>query len=145
MGGALGNTITFAPASVGPLINNPLAVGSSSSCLPAPRPGLLSGMTHHGLPGMSGGRRKKRKSRKQYGGAYGFTAATGIVDGFPGAASYPSVQSIGCTAPSTVEIPPSASGTINRVGGPLWDGPPTSPLQSGGGGFKLGGTLKPAA
>lgn len=151
MGGAIGGVVTFAPSSVSTLINNPLAVASSSSCLEAPRPGFLSGVASNGLPGMSGGRRnrkssrKSRKSRKQYGGAYGFTGESGIVDGFPGGASYPPVQSIGCTAPSTVEIPPSASGTINRVGGPLWDGPPISALQSGGGGYQLGETLKTAA
>ncbi len=150
MGGAIGGVVTFAPASVGTLINNPLAVGSSSSCLAAPRPGLLSGVASNGLPGMSGGRRKNRKgsrkgSKKQRGGAYGFTGDSGIIAGFPGGASYPPVQSIGCTAPSTVEIPASASGTINKVGGPLWSGPSSSLLQSGGGGYQLGETLKTAA
>jgi hypothetical protein len=153
LGGGLGGISTFAPVS-GNLINNPLAVGSASSCLAATRPGLLSGVASNGLPGMngvlgmSGGRRKNRKGSrktKQRGGSYGFTGASGIVAGFPGAASYTPIQSTGCSAPSSVDVPPSgASDILNRTGGALWDGPPTSALQRGGG-YQLGETLKTAA
>ena len=149
MGGGLGGVLTFAPASH--TINNPLAVGSTSSCLAAVRPGTIGSFTPHGLPGMSGGRRKgkksrnTRKSKKQSGGAYGFSGETGIVAGYPGAATYTPVTSIGCTGASQTAVPLSgAAGSLNRTGGELWDGQPTSALQRGGS-YQLGETLRTAA
>ena len=149
-GGGLGGTVLFTP-SFGNLAQNPLAWSTGSSCMAQPRPGMIESITPRGLPGMSpqmGGRRNSRRnsrrnrknsrrnrknSRKQHGGAYGFTSVSGIVGGFPGGASYPPIGSIGCTGPSSVDIPASGSdGILNRVGGPLWDGPHTSGLQRGG-------------
>jgi hypothetical protein len=147
MGGGLGGVLTFAPALN--TINNPLAVGTTSSCLAAVRPGTIGSFTPHGLPGMSGGRRKgkksrrSRKSKKQSGGAYGFSGETGIVAGTQ--ASYPTFTSIGCTGASQTAIPASgAAGSLNRTGGELWDGQPTSALQRGGS-YQLGETLRTAA
>lgn len=153
-GGGLGGVSTFSPHSSSHLVQNPMAWGTGSSCLAEPRPGFLTGLTPHGLPGFqSGGRRKgkgKRSgrkgkgTRKQRGGAYGFVGGSGIVAGFPGAASYAPMTSIGCTGSSGSEIPDSgAAGMLNRVGGYLWDGPKTSGLQRGGA-YELGLTEKPA-
>ena len=153
MGGGLGGVLTFAPAPQ--TMNNPLAVASMSSCLTAARPGTIASYSPHGLPGMFGGRRKykgkaKRKTRhtkKQRGGAYGFNGAAGIVAGFPGAATYAPVASIGCTGASQSAIPASgAAGNLNARGSELWDAPPggASPLQSGGS-YQLGETMRTAA
>lgn len=155
-GGGLGGVVNFTPSSFGHLVNNPLAWSTGSSCMAEPRPGMIESITPRGLPGMSqmGGRRNSRRnnrknsrrnsrrnnrknsrrnSRRQQGGAYGFTGITGIVGGYPGGASYPPVTSIGCTGASSVAIPASGSdGILNKVGGPLWDGPHTSGLQRGG-------------
>jgi hypothetical protein len=105
----------------------------------------------HGLPGMWGGRRKGKKARKtrhtkkQGGGAYTFSGATGIVAGFPGAASYAPVTSIGCTGASPVAIPPSgAAGGLNSRDSELFVPSGKSPLQSGGS-YQLGETMRTAA
>ena len=147
MGGGLGGVLTFAPASH--TMNNPLAVGSGSSCMAAVRPGTIGSFTPHGLPGMSGGRRgrKGKKTKKQRGGAYGFSGAAGIVAGYPGAASYAPVSTIGCTGASQTAIPASgAAGSLNARDSYLWDKPPggASPLQSGGS-YQLGETMRTAA
>jgi len=149
-GGGLGSVVNFAPPSFGHLVQNPLALSAGSSCLAEPRPGMIGSYSPHGLPGMSsfqkGGSRKNkkntrkggkggkgRKNKKQHGGAYGFTGGSGIVGGFPGGATYPPVNSIGCTGSSSVPIPASgADGMLNKTGGQLWDGPHTSALQRGG-------------
>jgi hypothetical protein len=139
MGGGLGSTLTFAPAPH--TMNNPLAVGISTGCMAAPRPGMVN-YSPHGLPGMYGGR---RKNRRQAGGAYAFTNTPGIVGGTH--ASYAPVTSIGCTGASSVHIPASgAAGILNQRGGELWDAPPggASPLQSGGA-YQLGETMRTAA
>ena len=149
MGGGLGGVLTFAPASH--TMNNPFAVASTSSCLAAARPGMISSYSPHGLPGMSGGRRgkkakrKTRHTKKQRGGAYGFNNVAGIVAGFPGAASYPPITSIGCTGASQTAIPASgAAGSLNARGSELWDSSGKSPLQSGGS-YQLGETMRTAA
>jgi len=142
-GGGIGGVITFGNPSFSPLVNNGVAYGTTSSCLDSARPGLISGYSPKGL--MSGGRRKgKSRSKKQRGGAYGFGGGAGIVAGYPGAASYAPVTSIGCTGASPVMIPSSgADGSLNKVGGALWDGPATSALQRGGS-YQLGETLATA-
>ena len=158
-GGGLGGVSTFSPHSSAHLVQNPMAWGTGSSCLAEPRPGFLSSYSPHGLPGFqSGGRRKgkrsgskrggsKRSSKKrgtQRGGAYGFVGGAGIVGGYPGGASYAPMTHIGCTGSIGSEIPDSgAADSLNRVGGPLWDGPKTSGLQRGGA-YELGETLKTA-
>ena len=54
-GGGAGGSFTFAPASTGTLINNPLAYSSASNCLRATLPGFLPNFGQgRGLPGMSG-------------------------------------------------------------------------------------------
>jgi hypothetical protein len=148
-GGGLGGVSTFSPPSFGHLGNNLVAWKADSSCLAEPRPGMISGYSPHGLPGMSqAGGSRKRKGRKnkakQRGGAYGFVGGAGIVAGYPGGASYAPMTHIGCTGSSGSEIPDSgAADSLNRTGGPLWDGPKTSALQRGGA-YELGETLKTA-
>ena len=125
-GGGQGGSVSFAVPSFAPLVNNPLAFGTGSNCATS------SGSNHsqyasyraHGLPGMNGGRRKGR----QAGGAYGFNGTAGIVGGYPGAASYTPVSSIGCTGASPVAIPLGSADNLNKVGGVLWD----APVQRGG-------------
>ena len=154
-GGGLGGVVNSTPASFGHLVNNPLSWSAGSSCLSEPRPGFISGYSPHGLPGFQAGgsrkgksksksKSKSKKTRKQRGGAYGFTGGAGIVAGYPGGASYAPMTHIGCTGSSGSEIPDSgAADTLNRTGGPLWDGPKTSALQRGGA-YELGETLKTA-
>ena len=150
-GGGLGGVSTFSPPSFGHLGNNLVSWKADSSCLAEPRPGFLSNYSPHGLPGFQrgGSRRKgkgkgKGKGKKQSGGAYGFVGGAGIVAGYPGGASYAPMTHIGCTGSSGSEIPDSGSAdNLNRIGGPLWDGPKTSALQRGGA-YELGETLKTA-
>jgi len=123
-GGGQGGAVSFAVPSFAPLVNNPLAFGTGSNCATSSGSNHQYAYPAHGLPGMNGGRRKGR----QAGGAYGFDGKAGIVGGYPGAASYAPVSSIGCTGASPVAIPPNATDTLNKVGGVLWD----NPVQRGG-------------
>jgi len=156
-GGGLGGVVNPTPAPFSHLVNNSLSWSRGSSCLSETRPGFISSYSPQGLPGFqSGGSRKRggkgkrsgkakgKRTRKQRGGAYGFTGGAGIVAGYPGGASYAPMTNIGCTGSSGSEIPDSgAADSLNRTGGPLWDGPKTSALQRGGA-YELGETLKTA-
>jgi len=151
-GGGAGGSVTFAPASTGTIINNPLAYSPASNCLTATRPGFLTNFGQgRGLPGMSGGRRrtkksrksakkskKSKKSRKQSGGAYSMAPYDGTVMGPRGGLG--PIVSIGCTGASQTVIPPSgAANTLNVRGGPLWDS------QKGGAMTVVGSALDAAA
>jgi hypothetical protein len=144
-GGGAGGSVSFAPASTGTLINNPLAYSPASNCLTATRPGFLTHFGQgRGLPGMVGGRRKtkkskkSKKSRKQSGGAYSMAPNDGTVMGPRGGLG--PIVSIGCTGASQTVIPPSgAANTLNVRGGPLWDG------QKGGAMTVVGSALDAAA
>jgi hypothetical protein len=150
-GGGAGGSVTFAPSSVGTLINNPLAYSPASNCLTATRPGFLTNFGQgHGLPGMSvmsGGRRrtrkgkkskKSKKSRKQNGGAYSMGPYDGTALGPRGGLG--PIASIACTGASQTVIPPSgAANTLNVRGGPLWDS------QKGGAMTVVGSSLDAAA
>jgi hypothetical protein len=149
-GGGVGGVVGFGTPSFGTLVNNPIASTTMSSCQAVKPEGYVT-VTPRGLPGFqSGGKRSRKNSRKnsrkakQYGGSYGFSGTPGIVAGFPGGASYPPIQSTGCSAPSSVDIPASgADGTLNKVGSYLWDGKASSALQRGGS-YQLGEMLKTA-
>jgi len=159
-GGGAGGSVTFAPSSVGTLINNPLAYSPASNCLTATRPGFLTNFGQgHGLPGMSGGGRrntkksrksakkskksrksakKSKKSRRQSGGAYSMAPYDGTVLGPRGGLG--PIASIACTGASQTVIPPSgAANTLNVRGGPLWDS------QKGGAMTVVGSSLDAAA
>ncbi len=147
MGGALGGNILFSPSSLSSTINNPLAYSTGSSCVAATRPGFLdSGYTGaKGLPGMSGGKRKKsrramKKRRVQKGGAasYGIGENDGTVMGSPGNSGLASIVKSACDS-NYAAIPPSgATGGLNMRGSSLWDGPVLPKGQMGG------GTMSPA-
>jgi hypothetical protein len=139
-GGGLGGVVEFAPAGDFKEINNPIAYTQASSCLAATRFGTLPPMAGKGLPGMSGGRRKKRsmkkerkqKQRVQKGGRYTMGAFDGVGMGAPWGSGRGPIDTFPCEA-SRSAIPPSgASGSLNTVGGPLWDGPVLPKGQMGG-------------
>lgn len=146
LGGGLGNSITFAPGS--PLVNNDLSWKSTSSCLAQERFGFLpNGYTGpKGLPGMSGGRRKRRslrrhsKSKKhhsrrrvQKGGRYSMGQFDGVGMGTPWGSGLAPTIPIPCEASRSTIPDNGASGTLNTRGGPLWDGPVAPKGMIGGG------------
>jgi hypothetical protein len=131
-------------------INNPIIQDSITNCRAAIPTGFLTnGYTGpKGLPGMSGGKHRKssrkqyrkssrkqyrKSSRKQSGGRYGFDVQGGPPGGAPWATSYAPISSIPCEA-SRQPIPDSgAANSLNKVGGPLWDGPvPEKGVMLGG-------------
>jgi hypothetical protein len=138
-GGGLGGVVQFTPGS--PLINNDLSWKAGSSCLAEQRFGFLpNGYTGpKGLPGMSGGRRRKSKSkskrskRVQKGGRYAMGEFDGVGMGTPYSSGLgPIVPITGDCSRSS--IPDSgAAGTLNVRGGPLWDGPVAPRGMIGGG------------
>jgi hypothetical protein len=151
-GGGLGSTYGLTAGSWGGdgTVANPVAWTRASSCLAETRPGFMPGgyTGPKGLPGMSGGRRKRserkgRKGRKgrrrgtrklyrQAGGRYGFDGSDLSGMGTPWGSARAAVESIPCEA-SRSAIPDSgAAGLLNKVGGPLWDGPVPGRGQMGG-------------
>jgi hypothetical protein len=140
-GGGLGAGYGFnGPSRFDTTINNPVVQSSITSCRGVEpmtlRPGFLSGgVSAHGLPGMSGGKRmrlkklKKGKStrRVQRGGRYGFDPSLApTLGGAPWGSSYAPISAIPCES-SRSQIPLSgASGDLN-IRQPITSGP-----QSGG-------------
>ena len=136
-------------------VQNGMAWDNISQCRglvnPTDRPGYMPGAyerlsANGGLPGMSGGARRRgrkgsRRGRRagkgrrftQKGGRYGFTDATSIpgLGGTPWGTTYGPVSHVPCEASRTAIPPDGASNTLNRVGGPLWDGK-DGILQRGG-------------
>lgn len=145
-------------------VNNGLAWDSIGQCRapasPTDRPGFMPGAyerlsAHGGLPGMSGGARKRRRASKkgrkgkkarrftQKGGRYGFEGNTmPEIGGTPWGTSYPPVAHVPCEASRTPIPPDHASNTLNRVGGYLWDGK-DGLLQRGGAGTPVGEPVTP--
>jgi hypothetical protein len=147
-GGALGGNILFSPSPNAAIVNNDLAWKTGSSCVAATRPGFLEGgyTGAKGLPGMSGGKRRKlRRGKKtqrkaQRGGAssYGMAAYDGTVAGSPGNSGLGPIVKGGCDT-NYAAIPPSgASGILNTRDSSLWAGPVLPKGQMGG------GTMSPA-
>lgn len=149
-GGGLGSTYGLTAGSWGGdgTVANPVAWTRASSCLAETRPGFMpDGYTGpKGLPGMSGGRRKGRKQSKkarkgrrgtrklraQSGGRYGFDGSDLSGMGTPWGSARAAVEPVPCEA-SRSAIPDSgAAGVLNKVGGPLWDGPVPGRGQMGG-------------
>lgn len=148
-GGGLGGTIRFDADPVNELVSNGVAWRAGGSCLAETRPGFLfGGVSARGLPGMSGGARRKgrkgakkgkrstRKERKyiQSGGRYGadFSQAD-TISGTPSTGGYMPVSSIGCEK-SFSTIPDSrAADTLNSRASELWNGPRLPAGQMGGG------------
>jgi hypothetical protein len=151
-GGGLGSTYGFTASSYGGAgtISNPMVWTPASSCMAAPRPGFMeNGYTGpKGLPGMSGGRRKGRKGsrksgrkgsrkgtrklRSQAGGRYGFDGSDLSGMGTPWGSARAAVEHVPCEASRTAIPDSGAAGMLNKVGGPLWDGPVLPRGQMGG-------------
>ena len=129
-------------------INNPIVADPIGNCREAVRPGMVS-VTPRGLPGMSGGKRRKhrklskkhrkvnRKGTRRYnqaGGRYGFDAGlASVIGGTPSTSGYAPITSIPCEA-SRQTIPDSgAAGTLNSRASYLWSGPNPGTGQMGGG------------
>ena len=156
-GGGLGSTYGLSTGSWGGdgTVANPVAWTRASSCVAETRPGFMpDGYTGpKGLPGMSvmssmsGGKRSSKKSskrsssrssrssrksyKKQSGGRYGFDGSDMSGMGTPWGSGRAADVHMPCEA-SRSAIPDSgAADMLNKVGGPLWDGP--VPGQSGRG------------
>ena len=118
-GGGWGFDSSAAGGSALTSINNPLAVSSTGNCTAATRPGFLEGgVKGAGLPGIhSGGSRRRRSSRSQRGGRYGFV--TPDTSFGPGLAP---TSSIACEARRTPVPLGGATGNLNVRGSELWSG-----------------------
>ncbi len=147
-GGGLGGGWGF-PSNQSPIttISNPLIADPIGNCREAVRPGLVS-VTPRGLPGMSGGKRRKhrkgsKKHRKthrkgtrkfrQSGGRYGFDASiASVIGGTPSTSGYAPITQVPCEA-SRQTIPDSgAANTLNSRASYLWSGPNPGVGQMGG-------------
>jgi hypothetical protein len=147
-GGALGGNVLFSPSPNAAIVNNDLAWKTGSSCMAATRPGFLEGgyTGAKGLPGMSGGKRRKlRKGKKthrkaQRGGAssYGMAEYDGTVTGSPGNSGLGPIVKGSCDTNYAAVPPSGATGGLNMRGSSLWDGPVLPKGQMGG------GTMSPA-
>lgn len=102
-GGGLGQAYSFG-APIVPGLGNSAEVIPMSSCLAATRPGMVSTPTVGlGLPGLSGGARKRRGSgtrrrRLQRGGRYSFDLSAPVAGGTPWGTGIPPVMRIPCEA-----------------------------------------------
>jgi hypothetical protein len=157
-GGGLGAGWGFQPSTQDQIISNPIVatpIGNCREVAPSMRPGfLVGGVTPRGLPGMSGGKRKNRKSKKvnrkasrkskkatrkasrkynQLGGRYGFDAdIASVIGGTPSTSGYAPISSIPCEA-SRQTIPDSgAANNLNSRASYLWSGPNPGQGQMGG-------------
>lgn len=165
-GGGLGGGWGFSPSSLGSTVNNVLAYEPIGNCRGGPdvvRPGYLEGgyTGPKGLPGMSGGARKRKASRKgrkggkglkasrklrtQAGGRYGMGPFDGAGMGTPWGSGIAPTMAIGCEA-SRSAIPDSgAANVLNKVGGPLWDSPQNPAGGQRGGGEAVAGNAAPVS
>jgi hypothetical protein len=108
-GGGLGQIFSFNPVPLVPGADTGISFKADSSCLAADRPGTLVNFSagSGGLPGMGGGRRrmrgtrgkmvKRKGSRRQRGGRYGFDlTSSATFGGTPWGSGIPQVMSIPC-------------------------------------------------
>lgn len=121
-GGGIGAGYGFTgPSRFDTTVNNPVVQSSITNCrAPEPmtlRPGFLpGGVTARGLPGMGGGGKKKRGSRRrvQRGGRYGFDPSLApTLGGAPWGSSYAPVSAIPCEASRSSMPLSGASGELN--------------------------------
>ena len=159
-GGGLGGGWGFIPSSLGSTVNNVLAyepIGNCRGGADAVRPGYLEGgyTGPKGLPGMSGGSRKRRASRRrgnrkatrrnsrrnfvQAGGRYGMGPFDGAGMGTPWGSGIAPTMAIGCEASRTAIPDSGAANVLNKVGGPLWDSPENPAGGQRGGGAAVAG------
>jgi hypothetical protein len=118
-GGGLGQIYSFG-APIVPGLGNSAEVIPSSSCLAAARPGMIAPPTTGlGLPGLSGGARRRRgtKRRSQRGGRYSFDlAGSAAFGGTPWGSGIPQVVRIPCegSVPNPLN-PPLQRGGVGGV------------------------------
>jgi hypothetical protein len=128
-GGNLGHTYSFGgPITPGAPIGNTAEVIPQSSCLATPRFGEVSfPTTGLGLPGMSGGaRRKKRGTRgkKQRGGRYSFDLSAPLnPSAGPGFGGIPQVMRIPCEAAVSNPLNPVQLGGVGGVDSAFYAAP----------------------
>jgi hypothetical protein len=128
-GGNLGHTYSFGgPITPGAPIGNTAEVIPQSSCLATTRFGEVSfPTTGLGLPGMSGGaRRKKRGTRgkKQRGGRYSFDLSAPLnPSAGPGFGGIPQVMRIPCEAAVSNPLNPVQLGGVGGVDSAFYAAP----------------------
>lgn len=97
--------------SAGYLEIQPNRTSGGPDCLAAGRPGMLSGASYGGLPGVSGGSRRK----KRMGGRYGFSLANSVLDASRGiVGGVPQAVRIPCEsgAPNQLNLRMGGGGTF---------------------------------
>lgn len=100
-GGGLGQSYSFGAPIVSGL-GNSAEVVPMSSCMGAARPGAISfPTTGLGLPGLSGGARR-RSRRSQRGGRYSFDLSAPVAGGTPWGSGIPPVMRIPCEASTAI-------------------------------------------
>lgn len=126
-GGNLGHTYSFGgPITPGAPIGNTAEVIPQSSCLATPRFGEVSfPTTGLGLPGMSGGaRRKKTRGKKQRGGRYSFDLSAPLnPSAGPGFGGIPQVMRIPCEAAVHNPLNPVQLGGVGGVDSAFYAAP----------------------
>jgi hypothetical protein len=109
-GGGQGQSYSFG-APIVPGLGNSAEVVPMSSCGAASRPGFISfPSTGLGLPGLSGGGRRRR-ARSQRGGRYSFDLSAPVAGGTPWGSGIPPVMRIPCEA-STATMRGGASDNV---------------------------------
>jgi hypothetical protein len=129
-GGNLGHTYSFGgPITPGAPIGNTAEVIPQSSCLATPRFGEVSfPTTGLGLPGMSGGARRKKKrgtrGKKQRGGRYSFDLSAPLnPSAGPGFGGIPQVMRIPCEAAVSNPLNPVQLGGVGGVDSAFYAAP----------------------
>ena len=126
-GGNLGHTYAFGgPITPGAPIGNTAEVIPQSSCLATPRFGEVSfPTTGLGLPGMSGGaRRKNTRGKKQRGGRYSFDLSAPLnPSAGPGFGGIPQVMRIPCEAAVSNPLNPVQLGGVGGVDSAFYAAP----------------------
>jgi hypothetical protein len=122
-GAGIGGYTFGGPITPGAPIGNTAEVLPMDSCLAVQRPGMISPSTGQGqgLPGMSGGRRRRGSRRMQRGGRYTFDLSAPLAPAAPWAGGIPQAVRIPC------------EGSIPNPLNPGPHTPSTQPaIQSGG-------------
>lgn len=125
-GGNVGQGYTFAAPLI-PGVDNGPGAAPYSSCLAEVRPGTIQAPTVNlGLPGMSGGRRRRGKGRKSYkkqrGGRYSFDLSQPL-GGNPYTGGIPQVVKIPCESSGTTANRLNQHGGVGGVDSAFYQAP----------------------
>jgi hypothetical protein len=132
-GGGLGQSYTLGAPLV-PGVDTGISFAPTSSCMAAARPGMIEPPQHGlGLPGMSGGRRrrqsrkgkgKRKGSRRQRGGRYTFDlTSSSTFGGTPWGSGIPQVAPFPCEAARTNPLNAVQKGGVGGVDSALYNAP----------------------